>query len=134
MLNFIKRLFGEPEEGDDLEWLQRVWELKRQFDDINLAVQNAMMGDSVEDLLGAFDRASTEMPELLRKLEALPPKSERRRRSFTVFLEGLTAYKLACDYSKKSLEENDDVAYRHAVKHMKDAGQLMKQAGNLLKR
>ena len=133
-MNFVRRLFGISEEPKELEWFAQVDEIKKQFDDINSEVQKAIKYGATELRVAAFDRASKELPELLRKLEALPPKNERRQESFARFTEGLTGYLLACRYFKKSLEENDEMAFMRAVGHLKEAGELMKEARKILKR
>jgi len=126
MVNFIKRLFGESE---DPEWIGQVAKIKRQFDDINLGVQNAVMRGSVEAQLGALGKASVELPGLLRKLEALLSlKSKRRQEPLAYFREGLTDYLVACQYYKKGLEDNNQMAIVNAAEHMKEAVKMMKKA------
>ena len=55
MANVLKRLFGEPEPAENVNWFKQVDQLKRQFDDINSEVLNAMKTESKLYLLPAFD-------------------------------------------------------------------------------
>ncbi len=126
MVNFIKRLFRESE---DTQWIGQVAEIKRQFDDINLGVQNAVIRESVEAQIGALGKVSVELPGLLRKLEAFPSlKSKRGQEYLAYFREGLTDYLIACQYYMKGLEDDNQMAIVHAAEHMKEAVTMMKKA------
>ena len=96
MANVLKRLFGEPEPAEDVNWFKQVDKLKRQFDDINSQVLYAIKTESTLHLLPAFDRAELDMPELIQKLESLPPQSEKRRQSWAFFIQALQTYLLSC--------------------------------------
>ena len=133
MGNILKRLFGEPETPEDPDWFKQIDQLKRQFDDINSEVLYAMKTESTMYLLPAFDRVESDMPELIQKLESLPPQSEKRRQSWAFFIEALKTYLLSCQHLRKSLEEYDEQSYKQGIKLMKDAGQLLKQGQKMLK-
>jgi len=105
MVNVLKRLFGEPEPPEDMNWFKQVDQLKRQFDDINSEVLYAGKTESTMYLLPAFDRVESDVPELIQKLESLPPQSERRRQSWALFIQALKTYLSSCQHLKKSLEE-----------------------------
>lgn len=133
MANVLKHLFGEPEPAEDVNWFKQVDKLKRQFDDINSQVLYAMKTESKLYLLPAFDRAELNMPELIQKLESLPPQSEKRRQSWAFFIRALKTYLSSCQHLKKSLEKYDEQSYKQGIKLMKDAGQLLKQGQKMLK-
>jgi len=133
MVNVLKRLFGEPEPPEDMNWFKQVDQLKRQFDDINSEVLYAGKTESTMYLLPAFDRVESDVPELIQKLESLPPQSERRRQSWALFIQALKTYLSSCQHLKKSLEEYDEQSYKQGIKLMKDAGQLLKQGQKMLK-
>jgi len=126
-------LFGEPEEPEDPNWFKQVDQLKRQFDGLNSEVLHAVKTESTMYLLPAFDRAELDMPELIQKLESLPPQSEKRRQSWAFFIQALKTYLLSCQHLKKSLEKYDEQSYKQGLKLMKDAGQLLKQGQKMLK-
>jgi len=84
-------------------------------------------------LLPAFDRVESDMPELIQKLESLPPQSEKRQQSWAFFIQALKTYMLSCQQLKKSLEEYDEQSYKQGIKLMKDAGQLLKEGQKMLK-
>ena len=129
MVNSMNRLFGEPEEPEDPEWLRQFYALKQQLDEIISGVDNAVIRGSSEAQLAAFNKAVEEMPRLLQKLETLPPpKSTLRQRSFGFILHGMSTYLWACQLFKKSLEDNNtDIAWE-ADRRIKVAGALMAKA------
>lgn len=133
MVNVLKRLFGEPETPEDPNWFKQVDQLKRQFDNINSEVLYAMKTESTMYLLPAFDRVESDVPELIQRLESLPPQSEKRRRSWAFFIQALQTYLLSCQHLKKSLEKYDEQSYKQGIKLMKDAGQLLKEGQKMLK-
>ena len=133
MFNFIKSLFGEPEEPEDPNWFKQVDQLKKRFDGLNSEVLQAVKTESTMYLLPAFDRVESDMPELIQKLESLPPQSEKRRQSWAFFIEALKTYLLSCQHLKRSLKEYDEQSYKQGIKLMKDAGQLLKQGQKMLK-
>ena len=81
-------------------------QLNDQFDDINSEVLYAIETESTTYLLSAFDRVEADMPELIQKLESLPPQSKRRRQSWATFIRAAQTYILSCQYLKKNLEKN----------------------------
>jgi len=93
----------------------------------------AMKTESKLYLLPTFDRAESDMPELIQKLESLPPQSEKKRQSWAFFIQALQTYLLSCQHLRKSLEEYDEQSYKQGIKLMKDAGQLLKQGQKMLK-
>ena len=133
MANVLKRLFGESKTPEDPNWFKQVDQLKSKFDDINSEVMYAMKTESTMYLLPAFDRVESDVPELIQKLESLPPQLEKRRQSWAFFIQALKTYLLSCQHLKKSLEEYDEQSYKQGIKLMKDAGQLLKQGQKMLK-
>ena len=117
------------------EWFKEVDKLKRQFDKINSEVQKALKSGKFRKMVFATHRASDEMPELLRKLEALtPPKDRQWEESWKYFIEGLTGYLLSCRYYERGLLEEDESAIRHAIRHMEESGKLLEKARNIVER
>ena len=131
MAGFIKKLHKQSEEPEDTRWQDRVSKLKKQFNDVNLEVQNAARSNNVGLLLRVFDRALTAVPKIIRKLEGLSPKGEQQQDACAIFLEGLNSYLLACQHYKKSILEDSEHDYNRANTHMSDAGQLIKEAVKL---
>ena len=133
----MKDLFGRISEklkkSDDEEWFRQVRQLKQEFDAINVEVQIALKNKPSEELLPAFNRASTDIPVILAKLKGLLPKGEHNKSSWQIFREALNTYVLACEHFRRNVLENDEREYVRGIKEMKDAEMLLKRAKNLFK-
>lgn len=134
MVGFIKRLLRGPEEPEDPRVIEPIFEIKTQFDDIHSQVQNGLKSQLVEEQIAAVDKALKELPRLGQRIEALPPfKSERRQQYFTYFVNAVTSYELFCKHCKASLENNDQWEAATAMRHLKEATRLLKEAQKIIK-
>ena len=121
-------------EMSEQEWFKQVDELKRQFDKINSEVQRALKSSNFKKMVSSMQRASDEMPELVRKLEALTPPKVECEESWQYFIEALTGYLLFCRYYKRGLLEHDEAAINHAMGHLQESSKLLKMQGNCLRK
>ena len=116
------------------KWFRQVDELKRQFDKVNSEVQKALKSGKFRKMVFAMHRASDEIPELLRKFEALTPPKVEWEESWKYFIEALTGYLLFCRYYERGLLDDDASAIAHAMGHLEESAKLLKMQENCLRK
>jgi hypothetical protein len=119
---------------NEQEWFKQADEFKNRFDKINAEVQTALKSGNFEKMASAMQRASDEMPELVRKLEALTPPKAEWEESWQYFIEALAGYLLFCRYYKKGLLEHDEAAINRAMGHLQESFKLLKEQEHCLRK
>ena len=129
MISLFKRIFKETKEPEDLELIEQMFEIKKQFESINLEVQNGLKSELVEEQIAVVDKALEELPRLDNVVRALPPPKDEHRRRYLAYLpEVFTAYVLFCRHCKASLIQNNHNESKLAMSYLKEAIRLLKEA------
>ena len=104
------------------------------FDSLNKEVQTAAKSNLSGHMLDTLERVMKELPRLSARLQSIKPKAAEEKNICALFQEGLNSYMQACEFYKDSLMLDDTEHARRARIYMNDAGKLLKEAVDLLRK
>jgi len=119
---------------ENKKWVEQFLKIKKRTDKIVWGLHNAINAKSLGLELAALRKAANELPALIKKLNELKmPDNERTQQAFSYYVSGLASYLLACQYFKKSFEEEDEESAKEGARQIKIAGELMDKSFELSK-
>ncbi|MFA5367298.1 MAG: hypothetical protein WC333_05420 [Dehalococcoidia bacterium] len=128
----IKQFLEVTGVDQEEKWVEQFLNIKKRTDKIVWNLHNAVNAKSLTHELSALRKAANELPLLIQKLNDLTiPKNDKTRQSFIYYVSGLSTYLLACQYSLKGLEQNDEEAAKEGVRQVKIACDLMDKSFEL---
>lgn len=130
-MDFLRKLLGGgPALSEvDRERFRLFLDLKTRFDEIVDSADGAFRQGDTQAKTRALERAVSELPGLISRLDAIPlPDDNRRKEAAQLFGDGMRLYAHACSRYLKWYQTGDDSIGLEAASLIQQAGKLMQES------